>query len=214
MPVPIPTPIYRFTHIDNLQIYLSRGGLHAPNFFPDDGFEYRTCHNTEIQALRHLKKVSCGPGGVIHDYIPFYFGYLTPMLLILKTGRLQKYQEGQESLIYLVSTCQKVAESGAGYIFSDGHGVIAYTKWFDELSSLDRVDWEVVYKRYWKDTVDDMDRKRRKQAEFLIHRFCDWSLIQEIGVIDSTMKSRAEEVFNTFPPELRRPVNVRRNWYY
>ena len=33
-----------------------------------------------------------------------YFGYLAPMLLQLKTGRVAGYQEGQSPLLYLVST--------------------------------------------------------------------------------------------------------------
>ena len=47
----------------------------------------------------------------------------------------------------------------------------------------------MVYQRYWKDNLDDMDRQRRKQAEFLVHRFCDWSLINEIAVIDEQHES-------------------------
>ena len=33
---------------------------------------------------------------------------------------------------------------------------------------LDQVDWETVYQCYWRDEVGDMDRQRRKQAEFLM----------------------------------------------
>ena len=44
-----------------------------------------------------------------------------------------------------------------------------------------------------------MDRQRRKQAEFLIHRFCDWSLIHEIAVIDNAMKTRVERILGRVP---------------
>ena len=30
----------------------------------------------------------------MHDYVPFYFGVLSPMLLQLKTGRVTGYNEG------------------------------------------------------------------------------------------------------------------------
>jgi len=72
----------------------------------------------------------------------------------------------------------------------------------------------MVYNRYWSDTVDDMDRQRRKQAEFLVHRFCDWSLIEEISVMDVNMKERVEVILNAYPPEMSRDVKVRREWYY
>lgn len=214
MLAPIPTPVYRITHFENLHVILSREGLAAPNFTPEDGLVYRTCHNVEIQGKRQIKPIICGPRGVIHDYVPFYFGYLSPMMLQLKTGQVPGYQGGQEVLIYLVTDCQTISGNGLGYVFSDGHGVVAFTRWFDDLAHLGEIDWKVVAMRYWKDTNDDPDRKRRKQAEFLVHRFCNWSFIHEIGVIDSAMKAKVEDIISEYPPQLWRPVNVRRNWYY
>jgi hypothetical protein len=102
--VPTPTPIYRIVHIDNLPTLLRRAGLHAPNYRPNDGLPYRTIHNVSIQQVRHTRRIPCGPGGTLHDYVAFYFGYLAPMLLQLKTGRVAGYQEGQSPLLYLVST--------------------------------------------------------------------------------------------------------------
>ncbi|MCI0602492.1 DUF4433 domain-containing protein [bacterium] len=194
MPVPIPTPVYRFIHIDNLEICLKRGGIHSPNDNPKNGLNYKTIHNIEIQTERRITRIPCGPGGVIHDYVAFYFGYLSPMLLQLKTGRVEGYSEGQEPLIYLVSSVQRIQGSGTQFVFSDGHGIAAYTDWYDDLKFLDRIDWSMVYQRYWKDTVDDMDRQRRKQAEFLAHRFCDWTLIEEIGVMNDRTKRLVEDV--------------------
>lgn len=150
----------------------------------------------------------------MHDYVPFYFGPLSPMMLNLKTGRVAGYNEGQKPLIYLVSTAQDVEASGAGFVFSDGHGLAAFTEWFDDLSALNQIDWKVVLARYWKDTLEDMDRKRRKQAEFLIYRFCPWALIQEIVVMNQVVKERVEKILGEYPEELCRPVSVRSDWYY
>jgi len=175
---------------------------------------YKTIHNLEIQQHRRDTPIPCGPRGVIHDYVPFYFGYLSPMLLQLHTNRVEGYREGQRPIIYLKTTAQQVEDSGAGFVFSDGHGIARFTEWFDSLGHLDKVDWDMVYNRYWSDTVDDMDRQRRKQAEFLVHRFCDWSLIEEISVMDVNMKERVEVILNAYPPEMSRDVKVRREWYY
>jgi hypothetical protein len=214
MPPPNPTPIVRFIHVDNLGVCLRRGGLHAPNHSPNDGLTYRTIHNVSIQAQRQVQRVPCGPGGTIHDYVSFYFGYLSPMMLQLKTGQVPNYSEGQEPLIYLVTTAQAVHASGVGYAFSDGHGIAAFTNWFDDLADLDKVDWGMVNRRYWSDNVNDMDRQRRKQAEFLVHRSCSWDLISEIVVIDATMKARVEAILGGFAPSLARLVVVRSGWYY
>ena len=102
MVVPVPTPIYRVIHIDNLSLCLERGGLHAPNHTPDDGLTYKTIHRDDIQEGRRTRDIECGSGGKIHDYVSFYFGYLSVMLLQLKTGRVPRYNEGQEPIIYLV----------------------------------------------------------------------------------------------------------------
>ncbi len=161
-----------------------------------------------------MTEISCGPGGTIHDYVPFYFGYLSPMMLNLKTGRVPGYDEGHEPLIYLVSTAQKVRDSGAGFVFSNGHGLATFTDWFDDLTRLDQVDWDMVYQRYWADTLVDMDRQRRKQAEFLVYRLCDWTLIEEIGVLDQAMKQQVEGILAKYPAKLHRPVVVRSEWYY
>lgn len=71
MTVPEPTPILRFLHIDNLQLCLKRGGIHAPNHTPDDGLVYKTIHNVDVQAKRHHTTIPCGPKGTVHDYVPF-----------------------------------------------------------------------------------------------------------------------------------------------
>lgn len=136
------------------------------------------------------------------------------MLLQLHTGRVQGYQDGQGPLIYLVSTVEAVAASGCGFVFSDGHGSAAFTSWFASLSDLDRLDWVAVYAKYWKDEIEDMDRQRKKQAEFLVHKSCPWDLIQEIAVQNPATKTRVEAILASAPVNMRRPVNVRPEWYY
>lgn len=214
MPVPTPTPIYRLMHIDNLEVCLKQAGLYAPNFTPKNSLVYRTIHNTDIQRNRQSYCLKHGPCGVVHDYVAFYFGYLSPMLLQLKTSQVEGYNEGQEPLMYLVSTVQAVSRAGVSFVFSNGHGIAAYTDWYDDLVDLNKVDWDMVYQRYWSDNIDDMDRQRRKQAEFLIHKFCDWNLICEIGVINDTMRQRVEATMNSFPASLHKPVRVQAQWYY
>jgi len=212
--VPVPTPIYRMVHIDNLAVLLERGGLHAPNHVPDDGLHYRTIHDASVQEVRHDTRVTCGERGTVHDYVPFYFGYLSPMLLRLKTGRVQGYDEGQRPLIYLVSHAQTIQESGVDFVFSDGHGLATYSDWYNDLDDLDQVDWSMVFEKYWSDNVNDMDRQRRKQAEFLIHQFCPWEMIEEIGVFERDMRARVSHEIEQHDSRMIKPVNIQRRWYY
>ena len=52
MPIPHPTPIYRFIHLENLTLCLERRGMYAPNFEPKNGMRYKTIHNLDIQQCR------------------------------------------------------------------------------------------------------------------------------------------------------------------
>uniref|UniRef100_A0A7C4RUL2 DUF4433 domain-containing protein n=1 Tax=Desulfatirhabdium butyrativorans TaxID=340467 RepID=A0A7C4RUL2_9BACT len=212
MPIPHPTTIYRLLHIDNLAVILDCGGMHAPNHPPEGTYDYRVIHNVDIQMIRRQRRIPCGPGGTVHDYVAFYFGPRPPMLLQLHTGRVEHYNEGQEPLIYAVSTVETIVDAKLEYVFSDGHGIAAFTQWFDDLNDLDKVDWDMAYADYWADTVEDMDRQRRKQAEFLVHRFCPWEMVNRLGVLNEAAKERVERILNQ--KDISTPVEVCRRWYY
>ncbi|MBN2404901.1 MAG: DUF4433 domain-containing protein, partial [Coriobacteriia bacterium] len=200
--------------VDNLRVCLRRGAAHAPNCTPSDGLFYKPIHNTEVQRTRHSRLIPCGPGGTIHDYVPFYFGPLSPMLYQLHTGWVGGYDEGQEPLIYIVSSAQAVRRTGVDFVFSDGHGIAAYTKWYDDLDELAEIDWDTVYAKWWRSTVDDMDRQRRKQAEFLVHRLFPWQLVREIAVLNAVMEARVAKIMAEFPNAHHPVAQVRAEWYY
>lgn len=136
------------------------------------------------------------------------------MLLNLKTGRVPGYDQGQEPLIYLVTSVELVVDRGARFVFSDGHGLATFTGWYDDLERLDQIDWGLVGERYWADTPEDNDRKRRKQAEFLIWQSLDWSLIGSIGVLNQQAKQRVESILSQHPDRRHPGVVARPNWYY
>jgi hypothetical protein len=206
--------LYRIVHIDNLPTLLTRGALHAPNAMPRDGLSYRTIHNTNVQARRSVRAIPCGPGGSIHDYVPFYFGPLSVMLLNLHTGRVAGYNEGQQPLVYLITSIPRVDAAGRPWVFSDGHGLAAVTNWYDDPAFLHEVDWPLVGARYWADTPEDNDRQRRKQAEFLVWDHLPWSAVAGIAVLDAGMKARVESTLSAHPTAASTPVLVRTGWYY
>ncbi len=65
---------------------------------------------------------------------------------------------------------------------------------------------------YWADTIADMDRQRRKQAEFLVYRFCPWEVIARIGVINGGIKVQVESILAKYG--IQTPVDICRQWYY
>lgn len=205
---PIPTPIFRFFHLDNLHVYLKRGRLCSPNTVLNDGIEYRPIHEVDIQNKRANTAIPCGNNGVIHDYIPFYLGPRAPMLLKISNGL------NQAEIVYLYCSAQQVVESGCSVVFSDGHGIMRLTKWYDSIEGLRDLDWDTIYTKSWFDTPEDPDRKRRKQAEFLVHNSLPWKLVSKVAVMDDRVKSNVESIFQQYDSKLTKDIIVKPNWYF
>ncbi len=166
-----------------------------------------------IQQRRVQASVPVGPGGVLSDYVPFYFGARSPMLYANHRGQVQDNPGGQRPIVYLVSSVDAVAAATDAWVFTDGHAVMApLTRFFDDQAHLEEVDWDAVHARDWFDTQDAPDRKRRKQAEFLVHRFCSFEWVTEIAVIDEAIAGRVAEI--TASAGVVVPVVVRQDWYY
>jgi hypothetical protein len=136
------------------------------------------------------------------------------MHLNLHTGRVPGYTEGQEPLVYLVTSVQAVQQAGYQFVFSDGHGLATFSHWYHDPADLDKVDWSIVRERYWADTPEDNDRKRRKQAEFLVWKQLDWAHILGIGVMNQAMVARVEGILEGFPDLNPAPVRMKPGWYY
>ncbi|MEJ1935176.1 DarT ssDNA thymidine ADP-ribosyltransferase family protein, partial [Nostoc sp. NIES-2111] len=65
---------------------------------------------------------------------------------------------------------------------------------------------------YWANNEEDNDRTRRRQAEFLVHQFCHWTLITEIAVIDRTIEQQVRNILQNF--SVQTPVKINPSWYY
>ncbi len=134
------------------------------------------------------------------------------MLYTINRGNVDGYPNGQNGVIHLVSSAEAIQDAGLIFAFTDGHGIMYLSEFYDDLADLDRVDWAVMALRYWHDTNDDNDRKRRREAEFLVHRFLPWSLIREIGVINDQMEA---DVRFAMTQAAHQPiVTIQCGWYY
>ena len=209
---PNPTPIYHITPVDNLRSILEAGAMSAKRVLDQEDTGYTNMAHQSIQDRRAHTLVPCGPGGVLHDYVPFYFAPRSPMLFTISRGNVEGFVGGQASVVHLVSTAQAVRDARFEFVFTDGHAIMAFTDFFTDLADLGKVDWEIMKTNYWADTDDDSDRKRRRQAEFLVHERFPVNLIQEIGVINRSKKQETEAMLATF--DLTIPVVVKTNWYY
>lgn len=86
------------------------------------------------------------------------------------------------------------------------------TRIFDDLRDLATLDWITIRARSWADTANDPDRKRRKQAEFLVWRFFPWKLVRRVVVFDAAMQARVQSLLAAAGSSI--PVDINRQWYY
>jgi hypothetical protein len=214
MPPARDVSLYRVVHGKLLPSLIARGLLCRRRVIEED-IAFQSISNEDIERDRASTEVGCGPGGSLHDYVPFHFGPRSPMMCRISYRNLPNYQDGQRPLVYLVTTIGTVIDAGCRFVFSDGHPTMALTDFYDDLNVMDRVDHALMRERMWKDTQEDNDRERRRQAEFLVFDRVPWEVIREIGAIDRTIAERVKQILDDeCAPEPRPSVVVRAGWYY
>jgi hypothetical protein len=214
------TPIYHITHVNNLRTILRERavlcdrearsrGLCSQSIAYDTIKQRRTA-----RAVKKLLGGAVAAGGVLADYVPFYFTNRSPMLLAIHKGQVTDYLGGQSDVIYLVSSAEKVSNSDRVWCFTDGHAVEGVTEFFDQLDELAKVDWNAVGTWKWggKWLLADPDIKRRKQAEFLVHERFPLELVEQIAVMNRAMAEKVSGILREAGENLR--VTVHPEWYH
>ena len=160
------TYLFRITHIENIPHILQYGITHStsgnanPNFVPiGDGSLITTRNNFLLNNGRRLG-----------EYIPFYFGVRTPMLYVVQYGFNMVAPTPAENIVYCVSSVQKIIDLQLDFVFTDGHAVDGFSSQYtaSNIQNIDNIlDKNAINAKYWRDE-NDLDRKRRKEAEFLV----------------------------------------------
>ncbi|TXK41478.1 DUF4433 domain-containing protein [Nonomuraea sp. C10] len=113
--------LLHFTHVDNIE-GITATGLVADNRQPATAVE---CAEPGIKERRRQQPVTIEPGGVVADYVPFYFAPRSPMLHRIHNDGVTGYCQGQRPLVYLVTRLEAVI-AGAGV---GGHCVNPLKPW-------------------------------------------------------------------------------------
>jgi hypothetical protein len=176
------------------------------------GISHKSIAYDSIMQRRNNTVVPCSPGGTLLDYVAFYFCPRSPMLYTISRDNVAGLSGSQESIISIVSSTQDIQSAGLDFVFTDGHGIMTFTKFFNNLSDLNQVDWELMKSRYWNDTIDEPDRKRRRQAEFLVFERFPLNHANAIAVKTQRMKRQVDSLLKKLNCSIA--VYVRPNWYY
>lgn len=211
--MPSTVNIYRIVHIDNVE-YLLRNGLftrHHPKADPN----YINIGDTELITKRNNYSVKINPpNGQLGDYVPFYFGLLSPMLLKIRDGNKGITKRPQSDIVYIVCNVNDIMDCCPQWCFTNGHAKTAITEFYNDIGHLDQVDWSLVKQRYWSNTEEDFDRVRRKQAEFLVKDHVPVACISGIATYNETSKAIVDNIVTELALNITVKVNPNNNYYY
>ncbi|MFG1497889.1 DUF4433 domain-containing protein [Saccharospirillum sp. HFRX-1] len=160
--------IWRITHRQNLPWILANG-LHAGNTTTRSS-SWVTIGNEELINRRAHRGVPIAPGGVLNDYVPFYFTPFSPMLYNIHTGQGGVRQVMNDDIVILVSSLHKISALGLPFVFTDRHAYPVTAHYYNRVDCLSEIDWPLLQQRDFRRDPDDPEKVERYQAEALIHR--------------------------------------------
>lgn len=209
---PIPTPVFHFTHVDNLANVLDHGLL-ADSVASARGLLQVEVGNVGIKDGRRARVVEVDPGGFVSDYVPFYFAPRSPMMYSIHRNNVPTYDGGCAELVYLVSTVESLTAAGCRLVFSDRNAVKNYAA-FAGLGPVldDLIDWPLMRAQYWNDTPQFPDRMERRMAECLAHESVPWVAVEQVSAFSAHVAERVTTLLAD--RGLATPVSVRPDWYF
>ena len=190
MPIPAKYSsrfIYHFTHIDNLPSLLETGFV--ANGHPDFPKNVQSIAETGIQARRSQMQVTCGSRGVVHDYVPFYFGAKSLMLL----GVIHKKNIDQCDILYFEFPISLLDEEHA--VFTDASANTAVEpNFYSNPEDLDELNWDEIDSQKWSCASDEL--RHQRMAEALIHGQVPLTAASACVVWNKRTKAQVEKLTN------------------
>ncbi len=211
--VPVDPAIYHITHVDNLPSILASAGLLSDAARRQGRFTARNIGYLHIKNRRMARQVcrvsgdAVAAGGVLGDYVPFNFCFRSVMLHRVSIGH-RDHSGGDGEVVHLLSTVQGAVRAGRPFAFTDRHAELAYAEYFDDLSDLVHVPWEVMPLTYWPHV------REQRQAEFLVHEFFPWTGVTRIVAKSQAVAARVSSTLAAAGASHLPAVAVNPQWYY
>ncbi len=197
--------LFRMTHIENMPHILKNGITHITS--SNRNQKYVPIADAGLINTRH--RFEMPNGEKLGDYIPFYFGYRMPMLYVIQKGFNGVKLTSPEKIVYCVSSVQKMIDTGLDFVFTDGHAIDALSSFYSkkEVGIVHNIlDFEAISALYWN---EELDLKRRKEAEFLVANDIPLSALLGYVVYNETAKTQLTDL--GIPTE---KIAVRPNYYF
>jgi hypothetical protein len=210
--VPDTVWIFRIVHFQNLRFLLEHGMFAASHEGRDKRYVF--IGDKILTEQRGTYPIRIRGAGSMGDYVPFYFGQRSPMLYNIHTGWRGIPKQPQREIVYICCTLDSIEQAGCRYIFTDGHAKQAISQFYEDRAQLDQVDWNVVYKEYWRNDDEDADRQRRKQAECLVRHHVPVSCILRIVAYDEEMQKYVQGILDDLQLNIDIRINPKGKFYY
>lgn len=224
MPAPNPIRLFHITAIANLPAICASGALLCKNAGASEGINYQNIAHQGAQGARAQRSVPNPPGGLVHDFVPFYFAPRSPMLYAINGGRVAGCDLRQADIVHLETTVARALAGGSPLVFYDRNATLAFSKAYTDLGQLDEaIAWELLtepptldgFCKYWQSRPDSLhytDRMERRQAELLVKDRVPLSAFTRIGVVDTEKAGEVRAILEAAGVTL--PVEVKRDWYF
>lgn len=159
--------LFRMLHIDNISHVLQYGITKIDSVNANQN--YIAIGNRSLICNRN--SFNTPNGKTLGNYIPFYFWFKMPMLYVVQKGFNGVQPTCAENIVFCITSAAQIIDYEIDYIFTDGHAVDSLSSFYfpkDILNIEEIIDLKAIKDQYWIDPKD-LDKKRRKEAEFLVN---------------------------------------------
>ncbi|NRB39211.1 MAG: DUF4433 domain-containing protein [Pseudomonadales bacterium] len=202
--------IWRIVHRENIGWILDND-LHSANSGVVAS-HYEVIGNRDLISRRLHRQVPVAPGGVLGDYVPFYFTPFSPMMYNIYTGRGEVTRRGNEEIVILVCSLRKINDLGIPFVFTDRHAYTPLAEFYNDVGDLHKVDWPLLQQRNFQRNSDDPVQIERYQAEALIHQHCPVKGLLGIVCYTDAVKLELEQEISQ--RGLNLDVHKLTQWYF
>lgn len=224
MPAPKPTRLFHITAIANIPRICAAGGILSKNAGATAGIDYQNIAHRGAQNARADRTVPDPPGGLIHDFVPFYFAPRSPMLCAINGGKVAGCEWRQADIVHFETTVEAVVSAGLPFVFYDRNATLRYSVPYTDLGCLDTaIAWDLLtehptldgFCQYWNSRVDNprySTRMEQRQAEFLAKTYVPLEIFTRLGVMNAQKQANVQSSLDAAGVKL--PVDVKSEWYF
>ncbi len=180
------------THIENLPHLMENGVTHKNS--ENSNKSYKPIgDNTLIDTRSNFilpNELFLG------NYIPFYFGPRTPMLYVIQNGYNGVTALHPSKIIYCVTSVQTIINNNLPFLYTDGHATDRFSSFYspEVINDIEtQVDFKATKAKFWNDE-NDLDLKRRKEAEFLILKDIPFNCLLGFGTYNDEARKALIEL--------------------